>query len=195
MEIVVLLWNDIFIYMELKIKKYQRPQIEVICGNSQCVKSFMKDLSEVKRNQKRGSDNYCSLSCSGKAKHEQLLTQGNPKNFKGVVKSDKYTGLREHLRRAKYRNHTVTITLDDLLEQWAIQDGKCPYTGVNLIHPIRLKDEGYLYLASLDRIDSSLGYIPGNIQFISTTANFAKNKMSHKDMLLFCQLISENWKN
>jgi len=193
-EIVVLLWNDIFIYMGLKTKKYQRPQIEVICGNSQCVKLFTKDLSEVKRNQKRGSDNYCSLSCSGKAKHEQLLTQGNPKNFKGVVKSDKYTGLREHLRRAKYRNHIVTITLDDLLEQWIKQDGKCPYTGVNLIHPIRLKDEGYLYLSSLDRIDSSLGYVSGNIQFISTTANFAKNKMSHSDMLLFCKLISENFK-
>jgi hypothetical protein len=180
--------------MELENKKYQRPQIEVICGNPQCGKSFMRALSEINRNQKRGANNYCSLSCSGKVKHDQLLNySGNHKYLKGISKADKYTGLREHLRRTKYRNQEVTITLDDLLEQWIRQDGKCPYTGVNLIHPIRIKDEGYLYLSSLDRIDSSLGYIPGNIQFISTSANFAKNKMSHNDMLLFCQLIAENF--
>lgn len=182
--------------MEKKIKKYQRTQIEVVCNYSECGKTFMKDLSEVKRNQKRGCENYCSLSCSGKANHKQLIIHsGNHINLKNVTKTDKFTGFREHLRRTKNRNHNTTITLEDLLEQWIKQDGICPYTGVKLIHPIRLKDEGYLYLASLDRIDSSLGYISGNIQFISATANFAKNKMSHNEMLLFCQLISENWNN
>jgi hypothetical protein len=193
---VFLLWNDVFIYMETTKKKYQRPQTEVVCGDSQCGKSFMKDVSEVKRNQKRGSKNYCSLSCSGKDKHEQLLIYcGNPQNFKGVVRSDKYTGIRDHLRRAKNRNHEVTITLDDLLEQWILQDGICVYTGVKLIHPIRAKDEGFLFTASLDRVDSSIGYVPGNIQFISTTANLAKNKLTHHEMLKFCELVSENWMN
>jgi len=176
-------------------KKYQRPQIEVICGYDECGKTFIKDLSEVKRNQKRGCGNYCSLSCSGKSNHNQLLKySGNINNFKNIIQSDKYTGLREHLRRTKNRNHEVTITLEDLLKQWIFQKGKCVYTGVNLIHPIRLNGESYIYTASLDRIDSSVGYIPGNIQFISVTSNMAKNKMSHDDMLLFCKLISENHK-
>jgi hypothetical protein len=44
--------------------------------------------------------------------------------------------------------------------------------------------------ASLDRIDSSKGYIKGNIQFISITCNYAKSDMSHEEMLTFCETIS-----
>jgi hypothetical protein len=186
-------WNDIFIVMEKEIKKYKRPQLEVVCGNPDCGKSFLKDGSEVRRAERRGADNYCSMSCSGKVNHKQLHS-GNSTYLKGVSKADKYTGLREHLRRAKYRNQEVNITLDDLLEQWTKQDGVCPYTGAKLIHPIRITDEGLIYMASLDRIDSNIGYMRGNIQFISAAANMAKNKMSHEQMIQFCKLISENWK-
>ena len=186
--------TNIFICMETEVKKYKRPQIEVVCGNPKCNKLFMKDGSEVRRNKKRNADNYCSLSCSSSVNHKQLHS-GNFEYLKGVTKSDKYTGLREHLRRARYRNQEVNIMLDDLLEQWTKQDGVCPYTGVKLIHPIRIKDEGLIYMASLDRIDSSIGYMKGNIQFISAAANLAKNNMTHDEMLLFCKLISDNYYN
>lgn len=192
-ESVLFSGTNIFICMETKIKKYQRPQIEVICGNPKCNKLFMKDGSEVRRTKKRGGDNYCSLSCSGIVNRKQL-DSGNVKNLKDSTKADKYTGLREHLRRAKYRNQEVNITLDDLLEQWNLQLGFCVYTGVRLIHPIRIKDEGLIYMAYLDRIDSSIGYMKGNIQFISAAANMAKNKMTHKQMIEFCDLICNNKK-
>jgi len=177
--------------METEIKKYQRPQIEVVCGNPKCNKLFMKDGSEVRRTKKRGADNYCSQSCSSIVNHKQLHS-GNVDYLKGTTKADKYTGLREHLRRAKYRNQEIDITLDDLLEQWTKQSGICPYTGVKLVHPIRIKNESFIHMASLDRIDSKFGYIKGNIQFISTAANLAKNNMTHKQMIEFCKLIAEN---
>ena len=182
---------NIFICMETK-KKYQRPQIEVLCGNPNCNKLFMKDGSEVRRNKKRGSNNYCSLSCSSIVNHNQLHS-GRAEYLKGVTKSDKYTGLREHFRRAKYRNQEFNITLDDLLEQWDKQNGLCPYSGVKLIHPIRIKDESLIFMASLDRIDSNLGYIKGNIQFISAATNLAKNNMTHEQRVEFCKLIASNW--
>jgi hypothetical protein len=50
-----------------------------------------------------------------------------------------------------------------------------------------------MYKASLDRIDSSLGYIIGNIQFISATANLGS--MTHVEMIMFCKLIRDNWNN
>lgn len=178
--------------METDVKKYKRPQVEVSCGNPKCNKSFMKDGSEVRRNKKRGADNYCSQSCSSIVNHKQL-NSGNIKNLKGSTKADKYTGLREHLRRAKYRHQKVNITLDDLLEQWNLQLGFCVYTGAKLIHPIRIKDEGLIYMASLDRIDSRIGYMKGNIQFISAAANMAKNNMTHEQMIEFCKLIGLKW--
>lgn len=179
--------------MEAEIKKYQRPQIQVICSNPKCNKSFMKDGSEVRRNKKRGVNNYCSISCSSIINHKQLHS-GNVKYLEGSTKADKYTGLREHLRRAKYRTREFNITLDDLLNQWDKQNGICPYTGIKLIHPIRIKDEGLIYMASLDRIDSTKGYIVDNIQFISAAANLAKNNMTHEQMIEFCKLISIKWK-
>jgi hypothetical protein len=181
--------------METNKKEYQRPQIVVKCDNPDCGRTFYKDGSEVRRNAKRGSGNYCQQSCSSKVSVKKLLNSANHGKGKniGYVKTDKYTGLREHYRRAKYRNREFDLTLEDLLEQWDKQDGICPYTGVKLIHPIRLKDEGLTYMASLDRIDSNLGYIKNNIQFISAAANLAKNNMTHEQMIEFCKTIAKNW--
>ena len=186
---------DIFISMEIK-KKYQRPQLEVICSNPDCNKSFKKDGSEVRRNEKIGRANYCSLECSGKVNHKYLTNKGNIENFKDVKRGDKYTGLREHLNRVKHRdkNKKYDITLDDLLNQWELQGGVCPYTGIKLIHPKNSKDVSMMFKASLDRIDSKIGYFVGNIQFISASANYAKNTMSHEEMVEFCKLITEKWK-
>lgn len=169
-----------------------RKQKSIICDN--CGIEYLKNLSEIKRNKKLGRKNYCSRSCSGKANSKHLLkyTEINKKYLVGGSEPDEFTGLREHLRRVKRRFHDYDITLEDLLEQWEKQDGICIYSGVKLNHP---KDGGTnLTKASLDRIDSSKGYIKGNIQFISITCNHAKSDMSHEQMLNFCEMISKNYK-
>jgi hypothetical protein len=48
--------------------------------------------------------------------------------------------------------------------------------------------------ASLDRIDSSKGYIKGNIQWVSRAVNYMKNDMSENDLLRIFDLIVENRK-
>jgi hypothetical protein len=185
--------TNIFINMEVK-KKYQRPQIEITCANPDCGKSFKKDGSEVRRNLKLGRSNYCSLKCSGKVNSKHLDKSGNVDNFKGKIgRRDEYTGLREHLNRVKKRNKDYNITLDDLLTQWNEQKGICPYTGIKLVQPKDATDEIIYNKASLDRIDSSLGYIKGNIQFISASANYAKSSMTHEEMITFCKLIANHW--
>jgi hypothetical protein len=185
--------------METENKKYQRPQITVKCDNPDCGRIFKKDGSEVRRNAKRGSKNYCQKSCSSKANVKNLLDSdkhGEGKNI-GYVKIDKYTGLREHLRRVKNRakdnGKFYDITLDDLLDQWIKQKGICVYTGIELTHPKKGNEKSLIYTASLDRIDSSIGYVKGNIQFISAAANMAKNNMTHEQMVEFCKLICKNW--
>jgi hypothetical protein len=175
--------------MEEKIK-YHRPQEEIKCNS--CGITFKKDISEIKRNLNLGVGHYCSRSCVRKGRVSNKL--GNPKNLIPDNIKDKYTGLREHLTRTKNRGKEVNIDLDDLLEIWESQNGICPYTGIKLLHPKDSKDKQIYFKASLDRIDSSLGYVKGNIQFISAAANFAKGSMSHEDMIEFCKLISYNWK-
>lgn len=160
----------------------------------------MKDGSEVRRNNKIGRKNFCSLNCSA-AYHEVLKDfYGQHNENLKATKSDKYTKFREYLRRIKIRqkekNVECAITLDDLLTQWESQKGRCVYTGVELKHKSNRKNEdcwSYNTTASLDRIDSKMGYIKGNIQFISVSANHAKNKMTHQEMIDFCKIIHKHW--
>gem|GEM_PF-6560452 len=93
--------------------------------------------------------------------------------------ASEYSPFRQHLklarRRVKGKDRQCTITLQYLKELWEKQGGRCPYTGWELDNPETTKDWDNRPLhprrASLDRIDSSLGYVPGNVQFVSVIAN------------------------
>ena len=47
-------------------------------------------------------------------------------------------------------------------------------------------------LCSLDRIDSSKGYISGNVQWVDRRINFMKQSMSQKDFIDMCKTIASN---
>jgi hypothetical protein len=104
---------------------------------------------------------------------------------------DEYSGFRIFLSKAKARSLvSCDITLDDLKNQWILQNGKCTYSNVDLVLPTKEnKTKNRLYTASLDRVNSKLGYNKDNIHFISVACNFAKNNMSHEQMLEFCRII------
>jgi hypothetical protein len=92
-------------------------------------------------------------------------------------------------------NKKRNISLEDLKQVWNNQNGLCSYTKIPLIlvtHTNPRKDVPMWHLASVDRIDSSKGYDKDNIQFVSRTINYAKNNMSHEDMIKFLQFIKNN---
>ena len=76
---------------------------------------------------------------------------------------------------AKSRNIEFTLTCSDLNDlSFPIT---CPILGIPLKwHRGKPEEDSY----SFDRIDSSKGYIPGNIQIISFKANRAKNNLTEK---------------
>jgi hypothetical protein len=79
---------------------------------------------------------------------------------------------------AKKRNIECHVTLEDLDALWEKQDGKCAYTGLDL-----KLSEGCT--ASLDRIDSSIGYTPENVQFLHKNVNVMKWALSEEEFFLF----------
>lgn len=96
----------------------------------------------------------------------------------------------QYLTRLKFRGKVVEVTLQDLLDKWKEQKGICVYSGV----PLRLveKDSGWINsTASLDRIDSDIGYIKGNIQWVHKRINIMKSDMSHGEFQLWCKLVYE----
>ena len=171
--------------------KKKRKQQEVVCTT--CQTTFLKDVSEVKRNEKLGRKNYCSLSCASKTKenleHLDAIRNRDVSKLDPANRRDEYSEYREHFRRCKRRGKEVDITLEDLKEIFEQQQGICVYSKVKLKHIVLGELCEPIYTASLDRIDSSKGYVKDNIQFVSVAMNHLKNKMSHEEMLQAIEVI------
>jgi hypothetical protein len=173
--------------------KSKRKTGECTCDN--CGVIFEKPLTELVRNKKLDRKNFCSRTCVGK---------NNIKNFPDRInnydisvhsghKKDEFTGFRDFFRRIKNKYKDYDVDLPYLKELWDLQHN-CPYTGVELVLPKWKGVNNPLITASIDRIDSSKGYIKGNIQYISITSNLAKSNMTHQQMIEFCMLIIKNKK-
>jgi len=90
-----------------------------------------------------------------------------------------------HISAAK-RGLSFSITSEYLYSVWEKQSGCCAYTGI----PLELGTGE----ASVDRIDSSKGYIEGNVQWVLTKVNRMKWDSSEKEFLELCSLIVKSRK-
>ena len=93
-------------------------------------------------------------------------------------------------KRGKY----ISLDHDSFFKIWERQFEKfgsiCPYSGVEMTHQ---RGEGKIGTnASIDRFDSSLGYIPGNVVFCTNLTNSMKLDMDFEEFLVQCQTIAAN---
>jgi hypothetical protein len=89
---------------------------------------------------------------------------------------------------AKKRNKSFSLTPEYIWELYKKQNGKCALSGL----PISFIEEGKNLSeskgnASLDRIDSSLGYIEGNVQWTHKHINSMKNEYSAEYFIKLCK--------
>lgn len=87
-------------------------------------------------------------------------------------------------RNAKAREIEFCITIE---EAWALfeeQRGICALSGRTIVlsRNLKLCDQ----TASLDRKDSSIGYVKGNIQWLHKTVNLCKNVLSQQEFIDLC---------
>ncbi|CAB4129304.1 hypothetical protein UFOVP112_402 [uncultured Caudovirales phage] len=109
--------------------------------------------------------------------------------------------LRQNLARAANRPNPqeITVTLDYVYSVGVKQDWKDPYTGDKLEFErggnwgmtTSLGTSSNPNSCSIDRINSSLGYVPGNIQLVSAKTNLAKGNMSSKEFIQFCKKVAK----
>ena len=173
----------------LKYKQH-RKLIEITCDC--CGKKFLKPISEYNRNIRLGRKNYCSRHCVGIANTSNLSAEWyksecNKQNLRNINQSskDEYTPFKNHMRRIKRRFKDYDITKENLKELWDKQNGICPYSGLKMT-----LEFGHMNSASLDRIDSSKGYMKNNIQFVVLPINYLKNSYSDLDVKRFLKSIS-----
>lgn len=86
---------------------------------------------------------------------------------------------------AKSRGIDIDVSPKYLFELFLKQDQKCAISNMEIFLDTS---------ASLDRIDSSLGYIQGNVQWVHSTINVMKNNISDKEFIEQLTLISNHRK-
>jgi len=104
-----------------------------------------------------------------------------------------------YLNKARNRSK-LKSDIDEpyLQELWNLQDGKCAYSGISMECSqgwIKSTERPVMNMASLDRIDSSIGYMKGNVQFICVPFNLAKNDRSDAEFRSFLESVITSMKS
>jgi len=171
------------------------PKIKLLCTN--CGAKFERENSEYNRSNREKDRQFCTQACATSYSNKHLRdpkTLGNVNNLIPDNRKDEFSPFRWFLKccRSKARKNPrkhIGITLEYLRSMWEEQNGICPYSGLKLILPDTTNgwETGEsIYNASLDRINSNLGYIEGNVQFVARAINNAKGALSEKE---FCEML------
>lgn len=102
----------------------------------------------------------------------------SPKNF--------ISGILNHA--AKRKKHLgFNIDLVYLLELYEKQQGLCALSGVEMTY---LAGKGRVNTnISIDRIDSAVGYVRGNVQFVCDVVNRMKQDLPQSEMFIWCRRV------
>ncbi len=172
--------------------------VELTCNI--CHKKFYKETREYNRQIRRGrTEFFCSRSCSSTDNNRRFPRPGNVSLLKADNRRDEFTPFRWFILRAQYRDrkkkYGCDLDVQYLKTLWELQTGICPFTGWELILPHNTKEAWETSdpaNASLDRIDNSIGYVKGNVRFVSVMANLARQVFSDEQVKNFCKAVVNN---
>ena len=92
---------------------------------------------------------------------------------------------------AKRRNIEFSVSYEYLWDIFLKQNRKCAYSGIEIFFSrSNIEHINGDYTASLDRIDSSLGYVEGNVQWVHKRVNIMKGNMDEQEFFDFCEAIT-----
>lgn len=92
-------------------------------------------------------------------------------------------------KNAINRGHIFSISIEYSWDLFLKQNRKCALSGIELNFTSRSNMSSMT--ASLDRIDSSKGYIEGNVQWVHKLINRMKMDLSDSELIDFCHQISD----
>lgn len=155
---------------------------------------------------KSGQSTKCR-NCANKDNYTQNVKEGklDALNYsiehKGVGDLSKILYY-HYLKNAEKRNIEFNISIEYLWNLFIKQGNKCALSGIYInlrpedkTIPITIVKNGNrninweLFNASLDRIDSSKGYIEGNVQWVERQVNICKHILSNQEFINLCKKI------
>jgi hypothetical protein len=142
--------------------------------------SKCKEEKEITEFYFKKARNHYESACK-KCRTEQVNNYlKNNENLKKIFYS--------RVQNIKKREIDVMEGLRDyLIKLWIEQDKKCYYSGVEM--QLKGYADNINNVATVDRIDSSKGYIEGNIVLCCSIINKMKQNLSIEELIYWCDLI------
>jgi len=135
--------------------------------------------------------NYAIMSYN-QGKECKKCSNSNPEHnshkgwIKGVVRS---SFVKKYKNNANLRGIDWNVTFEYIADLLIEQDFKCVLTDWDIDAMGVNKNT-----ASLDRIDSSKGYIEGNIQWVHKMVNMSKQQYTQQEFIDMCLCVSNKFK-
>lgn len=181
--------------VDLKDKKFGKLTVIRLTGSSrsgskvwECLCDCGNNCLVTTRHLNRKNCNIKSCGCITK----ELIGEKHP-DWKGY-KQISETFWNAHINRNSKKNGRkyipVTITKEYAWNLFEQQNKKCKLTNLDITFPSNWKDN--TWTASLDRINSSIGYIPGNVQWVHKHINIMKNIYTNDYFIELCKLVANN---
>jgi hypothetical protein len=95
------------------------------------------------------------------------------------------------LNHSSKRKKEYNIDIQYLLDLYENQKGLCNISGTEMTYNHGSNSTNI----SIDRIDSNLGYIKGNVQLVCYVVNIMKNNFQINEFIMFCEKIVNYNKN
>ncbi len=141
-----------------------------------------------------------TLQTYGRKDHYMSAVRGNwrckkcsnsdPGNnqFAGKYEDIPVTWFEVKKRGGMSRGYQWDLSIEDVWEMYVHQDRKCALSNREIGWPER----GITATVSIDRIDSSEGYVYGNVQLVHKDVNFMKQQFSQDYFIEMCKDIASN---
>ncbi len=95
------------------------------------------------------------------------------------------------------RNRDVEITKEDIIDLYIKQRGRCALSNVKMTYistpdfkKVKRINMSHFHNLSVDRIDSSKGYVLNNIQLVIMKVNYSKLDLDQNDYISLCKEIA-----
>ena len=105
--------------------------------------------------------------------------------YKGVLRA---SFAHKYKTGAEMRGIEWAVSFDYLADLLIAQDFKCALTGQDL-DAMELTNN-----CSLDRIDNNLGYVEGNLQWVTSMVNMCKQGYSQEEFIQMCKQVTDKVK-
>ena len=133
------------------------------------------------------------VSRKGKKGHRHSCTACRKQQGRKATASSPTSYLRSWCKRGagKGAHREVNITLEDLLQKWGDQQGRCAVTNMAMTFSPKSLKLGTGLNVSVDRINPEQNYTPKNVRLVCHRVNVMRSSGDDSDLVWWCQQIMQ----